>query len=122
MTEYELLDSVANYTEAGTSALMAYLTIVSGYLVAAYVAGRNLNGMQNAIVSILFLFMTSMFSFSAFANFSRAAVVVDKLEAMNPSEKFFLDAWVAQATLAILVVGIIASLKFMWDIRHEKSI
>ena len=121
MTEYELLDGVSSFTETGISALMGYLTITSGYLVAAYLVGRNLTTAQNATVSVLFLFMSAMFSFSALGSLTRGAALADELEALKPDKTFYLDAWVPLFTVTILLCGIVACLKFMWDIRHPKA-
>ena len=121
MTEYELLDSVSSFSEAGMSALMGYLTITSGYLIAAYLVGRHLTYIQNVTISVLFLVMSAMFSFSAFGSLSRGVILADELEAINPDQTFFLDAWVPLVTVTILLCGIFACLKFMWDIRHSNT-
>lgn len=54
MTEYELIDSVASFSDAGIAALMAYLTVTTGYLVTAYFVGKDLSTFQNMTVSSLF--------------------------------------------------------------------
>ena len=120
MTEAELLEGISNFTTVGQDALMGYLTITSGYLIAAYLAGRSLTKLQNVTISTLFLVMSIMFVFSAFGSFTRGVVLADKLEKINPSETFFLDAWVTQVTVVILLAGILACIKFMWDVRHPK--
>jgi len=120
MTEAELLEGISNFATVGQDALMAYLTITSGYLIAAYLAGRSLTKLQNVTISTLFVVMSIMFVFSAYGSFTRGVVLADKLRKINPSETFFLDAWVTQVTVVILLAGILACIKFMWDVRHPK--
>ena len=121
MTEYEILDGISNFTAVGLDALMAYLTVTSGYLIVAYLVGRSLTQLQNATISVLFFVMSLMFVFSAFGAFTRGVGLVDKLESLNPDKTFYLDAWVTYVTVTILLVGIFACLKFMWDVRHPKA-
>ena len=71
MTEYEILDGISNFTAVGLDALMAYLTVTSGYLIVAYLVGRSLTKLQNATISVLFFVMSLMFVFSAFGAFTR---------------------------------------------------
>ncbi|GAB5412589.1 MAG: hypothetical protein Cons2KO_01920 [Congregibacter sp.] len=99
---------------------MGYLTVTSGYLVAAYLVGRQLTDIQNRTILLLFLFTSVMFTFAAFGSFGRGVALANKLEAISPDHTILLDAWVPLVTASLLLCGIAASLKFMWDIRHSK--
>jgi hypothetical protein len=80
MTEAELVEAVNSSWSLVIDAMGSYMTIVSAYLIAAYLAGEKLTTSQAGIISALFVTMTSLCS-----------------------------------------VGILVSLKFMWDIRHSKT-
>lgn len=55
MTEYELLDYIASLMANFQTALALYFTIVTAYVVAAFVAGDRLTRLQLAIVNACFV-------------------------------------------------------------------
>lgn len=117
----ELIESSASYWELTVDILSFYLTVTSGYLIVAYLAGDKLTRSQMAIISTLYVFMAGMSAYGATAwairalYFARQIKTVDGAIPIPPSE------FVPIALGVFLTGGIIACLKFMWDTRHPKT-
>ena len=97
------------------SAMSLYLTITSGYLLVAYLAGRNLTRLQAAIVTVLYAF---------FAIATTIAVVNYFATAVHFGHTYGegrMPLWGGSVMGAVLCCGVIACLKFMWDVRHPKA-
>jgi hypothetical protein len=59
VSEADMAESFWNAQEMGVNALMLYLTVISGYLVVAYLAGRDLTVSQSRFISSLFVVFSS---------------------------------------------------------------
>ena len=55
MTEYELLDLIAGSINSMYDSVVLYLSIISGYLLVAYLVGAKLTQQQTLIISVLFV-------------------------------------------------------------------
>ena len=97
------------------SAIGLYLTITSGYLLVAYLAGRDLTRLQVAIVTTLY----------AFFAITTTIAVVNYFASVTHFGHAYGDGrvplWGGKVMGAILFCGVLACLKFMWDIRHPKT-
>jgi uncharacterized membrane protein len=60
MTESELVESAALYYSLTGDMMNLYLTVTSGFLIVAYLAGRKLTKSQLIIVSCLYLIFASL--------------------------------------------------------------
>ena len=58
MTEAELLEHYWNGQEMAIESFLAYITILSGYLVAAFIVGERLSKPQTLIVTTGFIIFT----------------------------------------------------------------
>ena len=121
MTEYELVDVLISYNTAAMSALALYLTTVSGYLIVAYLVGKSLAASQTVIVSVLFIVSALFYGYGAVGYLRRALLMVDELRTMNPGEYYGVTPWLVFLIAGLCFAGILASLRFMWDIRHPKT-
>jgi len=121
MTEYELVDAIASYNDQGMSSVLAYFTVSSGYLVAAYLAGKAMTRSQVVIVSILFASIALLVSYSAVGSYSRSIHFWADLLILRPDSVAYLKPWLLYTAGAVLVGGVAASMKFMWDVRHPKA-
>lgn len=121
MTEYELEDVLTSTTVASVEAFGMYITIVASYLVVAYLAGRNLTIQQIFIVSILFVIAATLTSFSAYSYLVRAIPMADALELMHPERRYGAQPFTAYWIGGLMVMGILASLLFMWQVRYPKK-
>ncbi len=54
MTEYELLDLLLTAVDGGTAVIGIILTVVSGYLIVAWLIGEKLTTAQVMMVNLLF--------------------------------------------------------------------
>ena len=114
-----IYDLIIQFNLAGMTAMALYLTAVSGYLLMAYMIGRNLTTLQCSIITGLFLWFTLFITIGTAGYFGRAIQLIDLLEFAPSGIK--LAPWVIWGSSGFEFVGIFASLKFMWDVRHPKT-
>ncbi|MDH4041461.1 MAG: hypothetical protein OEV88_12460 [Gammaproteobacteria bacterium] len=112
--------AMANYI----AFLVVYLTLVSSYLVIAFMVGKSLLRRQVALINTFFiafslfnLFAQAMSLRNALMAYSNAASGLEDMLSMTTNQILVLIL-----TTAFFEIGIIlACIKFMWDIRHPKS-
>ncbi len=121
MTEYELVDATATYSSNFALIFTLYLTLVSGYLVTAFVAGTRLSSVQVSILNFGFIISASLMAFSALgAGIIRVHYTRELLELAADAPHRPLE-WLFLSWFILMVVGVLASLYFVWDVRHPKS-
>jgi hypothetical protein len=109
----------------GVAAFAVLLTMLSGYMVIAYVVGATLTRMQLALANTLYLvgaltmlagIRTSMME----ANTAREHLssLVEEIDYAGTLEQAHL---ISDLVVAVDVALIIAPLIFMWQIRHFKT-
>lgn len=102
--------------EVGMMAITVYLTVVTGYLVAAYMVGPKLSKSQLIIVTLLFLLFALIFGVASFMFFNSAMnVPFDDGSVGNG-----ILGWAPLAILSGEFLGMVAAMKFMFDIRKKK--
>ena len=114
MTEYESAELTFSLVGYGMTALALYFTIVSGYLIGAYMVGSKLLRSQVLIVTSLFIVFELILVFGSYSFFEAANRFG---ESSSDSIVYWLGSVVAIAEL----IGIFGALKFMYDIRHEHT-
>ena len=121
LTAYELIDLAASMYANSATMYAILLTIVSGYLVVAYIAGAKLKRGQVVIVNALFL-ITCLTTIAALASFSQVAqeFAMAGVEARG-REGSLASYFSSYFIFAIDFLIIISCLKFMWDVRHPKT-
>ena len=99
------------------------ITLVSGYLVVAFVAGDRLNFQQVLIVNTVYLLMAMLVLYGTVAMVGKAHgfEVIAYSMAGEEFDGFIPRGDIANSIAAIFGIAILASLKFMWEIRHPKS-
>jgi len=117
LTKYELLDLAGTYHGLGTSAGMGYFSIVSAYLIVAFLAGDKLNRQQVIVISGLFVVMALNMTWAAgaYLYFGQGFVF------QSGQEMPITVIQPHHVITPLLLIGIIAALKFMWDVRHPKT-
>ncbi len=98
----------------GLTALALYLTILSGYLVAAYVVGADLDMFQVFFINAIFLFFAAtlaMYSFAMFFGGFRGGP-----NGGAPGYMFYL----LYVFVACEILAVLGAIKFMHDIRVSK--
>lgn len=122
MTEYELLDLMASMEAHMASQFSLYLTIISSYMVVAYLVGNKLTNTQVVIVSTLMILSAGGQTWALHTTLGRVTEYLERkveFSALTEYEQNFSAntyAWVV-----ILVGGLLASLFFMWQVRHHKT-
>jgi hypothetical protein len=121
MVEAELLE-ISNMAWGNSIALVGLvITLISGYLIAAYIIGANMTHSQSVIINILYVGFASFLILSFFA-FSLGATELDTIAyEMSTQRSNEPRAELAYAVGIFMSFCILASLKFMWDIRHPRS-
>ena len=121
MTEYEILDVISGYLSAAFTAMALYLSAVTAYIVSAFIAGDRLTKLQVTIVNIVFLFVSGVLTFGTTGLLIRTSNYIDRLLAISPEEPVLLGAGIIWFIGITLLMGICASLSFMWSVRHPKA-
>jgi hypothetical protein len=82
--------------------------------------GSKLTRLQCAIVTGLFLWFSAFVTIGTAGYFGRAYQLRGLYSEFTPSG-MVMDTWVIWSSSGLELVGILAALKFMWDVRHSKS-
>jgi hypothetical protein len=125
MTEYELGEMLYNTYDGLWQGSQMYFTLVSAYLIVAYLVGAKLNRTQNAIVTGLYCVWTIGIIQSQYSTSIQMIGITGQLLSSNAS---FLPTDVGAQTqagvysfLVVQMLGLLASLYFMWSVRHPKT-
>ena len=121
MTEYEIQDLLTSTSFASMEVFMYYVTVSGSYLLVAYLAGKRLTSTQALTISVLFVFAAFMGVWSAFAYMARAVELADALELLHPDRSYGAQPHMRYGMAIIMSLGVIACLKFMWDVRHRNT-
>ncbi len=119
MTAYELADYTNALLDTFLTTFTMYMSIVTAYVVTAFVAGERLTRFQLALVNLLFLMATGMVGLLAILVFRRfyehAMITTTPIsEGLDTPVDFTLPI------LAICVAMVLGSLMFMWSVRRGK--
>ena len=121
MTEYELVDNALTYYNSAMAAFAMYITVLSGYVIAAFVAGERLNRAQVSIVNALFVCITVFLTIGTVACYSRTSEYAIRLLEFDPNRAARFNEFVPMYIGVIQILGIVSCLYFMWSSRHTKA-
>jgi hypothetical protein len=121
MTEAELVEAWGLFLGNSQSGLGLYLSIISGYLIIAYLVGAKLTRVQASIVTTLFAFASVSVSLWFAAWWGRALEFAMEAKQLNPSRQVDNSPEAIMVFTLMLWLGIVASLYFMWSVRHPKT-
>ena len=122
MSEAELVEALTSYYEIALTAIGMYVSVTSGYLVVAYLAGTNLDKTQVFIISVLFTVVAGIMVYAVHGFMWRAYGYIQSLKSVAQSGVDYYAGPFSHVLLpVILACGIVASLKFMWDVRHPRT-
>ena len=122
MSQSDYVELFLGMQEAGATALTIYLTVISGYLVVAYLAGSDLSRFQNIFVSVVFVVFSGFATWGVVAYFLVGEQVRKVLEAGGLDPSIALNPVGTHPALIagpMLVAGIFGALRFMWDVRRK---
>ena len=121
MTEAELVESGVLYFGNVADMLGIYLTVTMGFLVAAYLVGSKLTSSQLIIISTLYVVFALVSSYTTVASGLRGISYMRLVGDLNPDTNIYASDVIPFVIGFCLLGGIVACLKFMWDIRHPKT-
>jgi hypothetical protein len=129
MTEVEMLDLTASYMEVTAEFLGnyathvgIYLSLVFGYCVVAYIAGGKLTRFQVITASIMFIAAAELQANLMYLWVGSAQEILRSLGEINPDMEGRGEFGTRQIYgISIIQLGILASLAFMWSVRHPKT-
>lgn len=124
MGEFELRELLfATFEQMDSSATM-YFTLVSAYLIVSFVAGAKLTRPQLTIVTTLYVLWVLGTVNTMYSMLSGALSLETALEQVNSTFDFgggVGTSLTVHGFLAVQIGGLIASLYFMWSVRHPKK-
>jgi hypothetical protein len=106
-----IVDVLAN----AISAMALNITVMSAYLLVAYLVGKDLTRSQTLIATGLYV---------AFSGSGVLGIFSYYYEAFRLSQTYgngSFPVWWAYLIGGLYFAGILGCLKFMWDIRHSKT-
>ena len=122
MTEYEIRESLASiYAQVSQDSAMCF-TLISAFLVVAYVSGSKLSTLQVSIVNALFGGWVGILIFSIHENMLNAADLNIRFDDAGFSSRANPDTTmlIAYGYPLMLFVGLLAAYYFMWNVRHPR--
>jgi len=121
MTEYELIDALGTYASAMQAWAATYISVLSAFLVAAYLVGKKLTASQVIIIGTGFVFFAGMCVANFFGISNRTIEFAAELKQLRPDRIYVSSDEALWFISSLMFLGIIACLKFIWDIRHPKT-
>lgn len=121
MTEYELVDAIATYSSNTGSFMAIYLTVVSGFLITAFVAGARLSLLQATILSVGFVVAAFISTYGTYGAGITQVYYTELLREIAENSPQRNQVWVMNSLCLMMLGGIVASLVFMWSVRHPKT-
>jgi hypothetical protein len=127
MTDAELLGLAQAEIEIIQGVTEWAITVLTGYLLIAYVIGRNLTLFQVAFVSTVFITLTLIALDSSLTSQSVVGNLMEILHQQNPELAIEVGyergeapivAWLRPTISAAMLLG---GLAFMWSVRHPKT-
>ena len=123
LTEFELADLYVGAQGNATSITALFVTIMSGYLIVAWLVGEKLTRAQVIFINALFILFQFNLILAWSATWEKAIKVATELNSIDPT--FYSSGLGSSAGLIVFAVTMIASIpgciKFMWNIRHPKK-
>lgn len=133
MTEYEIADLALSTQEIfwqqmqlGQGSLervydllQQFGNLLFGYLIVSYFVGAQLTRVQAAILTVLYLFWQVRVGIAINAVATNANFILVEMEKISPEFDPATPSIVGVYTLLILLT--LASLYFMWSVRHPKK-
>jgi hypothetical protein len=121
-TAYELLDLMGTWKAENSIALTGLMSLVSGYLIVAYMVGSRLTRAQVLIITGLLLWFAGVTIFQMSINL-RSLIAFNEYDHANFGGGADVLLWSKYARWIVVsgcIAAVLASLKFMWDVRHPK--
>ena len=120
-TEVDTLGLAATFTENSFTSFTIFISFTFGFLATAFFVGRKLTRFQALATAGAYLVSAGSMAFASVAWLQAyAALKNSNATFLDTIPLFNGDVW-APAMSIILVLGMLISLYFMWDVRHPKT-
>ena len=122
MTQYESLDLAQSAFSSSIAAYALFLSIVTGYLVTAYMVGRELSRGQVWLLSVLFLVVASIAIWSV-SSYIHWGVVYSFMAGPEGFEHSAMTPkpWLPEFMAIVNVATAVACLVFMRNVRQRQQ-
>jgi hypothetical protein len=121
MTEYEILDVIVSRFSSMTEQASLYFALVSGYLIMAYLVGSRLSRLQVSVINGLYF----VWIFGIIGGYTTTVGAVVDLESalldLERTSTRVSNTVYAYSFAVVQVAGLLASLVFMWSVRHPRT-
>ena len=121
MTEYEYAELIATYSSNAGTFFAIFLTLLSGYLIAAFVAGARLSRFQVTILNTGYVVSILVMIWGTYGAGMVQVHYTNLLLAMSPDSPQAGRDWVFNTLGILMLGGLLASLFFMWDVRRRTA-
>ena len=121
MTEFELGEMIYNSIDSMTSLSQVYFGLVSAYLVVSYLVGDKLTMVQSTIITALYIIWFSSVIQGVYSESLTTLHLFQELEIHGNTIGKYVHPSGIIGFLLVQVLGLIASLYFMWTIRHART-
>jgi hypothetical protein len=121
MTEYELADLLSSASGDSLVFIPLVISVVSGYLVVAWLVGSKMTSSQLYLINGLFIGMIILLGFAWLTRIKVALSYQNELLELNPGRAELVGPWLVPAVSILGLTALISCLKFMWDVRHPKT-
>ena len=123
LTEYELADLALTAQGNATPITALFVTIMSGYLIVAWLVGEKLTRTQVIFINALFILFQFNLILGWSATWARSYKLGTTLISIDPT--FYSLGVNTTATLILFAVTMVFSIpgciNFMWNVRHPKK-
>ena len=118
MSEADLVQAIAEFNSVGQGWLGLYFSVLTAYLITAFVAGTRLTSMQASTVTGCFVTFSTLCTIATHINFDRLHFYATQLSQINQSPTPFGRLLMINITVFLLAAGIFVALVFMWQVRR----
>lgn len=123
MTEYEILELTYSLLDSMATVFAVYLTIITGFLIVAYLIGRQLDTSQVWVINSLFVAITLVQIYSVFnyaVEIESLLQLKAKVSNLTPFQQALAQQYSMYITALLMLFGVCASLYFFWNIRRAR--
>ena len=116
----DALQLANDFNALGATYFALYLSLISGYLVVAFLAGAQLNRRQLRLVNAIFTLASLFFLFSTMSTWFAGLSFYLEAASQQWSAQLYITAAFNIVLSVAMLVGIFASVQFMRDVRQQE--
>ena len=121
LNEADLMELLMDWFAQISTDADRYFALVSAYLLVAYLAGSKLSALQLTIINSLFLLWVAGIVAGTFSALEATTIIERRLGALESDFSVGGGAASLYNFIVIQIGGVVASLFFMWSVRHPKN-